>query len=241
MQPILGEIFVLIIWVLTPEQLPQVQFFCPSHYADIVSIPSHPEDMPSESLAYIRFIYYTGSRSVVQRPLIVALQLHDTLGVSTSINYWGYWRHLRRQKQLAPRAGKESNGSLEIVRKLHHTPWQGATKLTPNMAMLRTTAALSGEVKVSYVEAKTPLGARRDEAFSTRTLLGAGILCGCFRCDYVSAKIVLWMSARCRDDSTFNSSLFKNFGCWMHQSDWGGKAVSGRPTCHHMIGVISFG
>lgn len=38
-------------------------------------------------------------------------------------------------------------------------------RLTPNMAMLRTTEAFSGDVSVSYVEPMMPLGARR-EAFS---------------------------------------------------------------------------
>ena len=47
--------------------------------------------------------------------------------------------------------------------------------LTPKIAMLRTTAALSADVSVSKVEAMMPFGARRGACFSMGTLLG-GIL-----------------------------------------------------------------
>lgn len=87
---------------------------------------------------------------------------------------------IRRQKQLAPGASEKSNGGLQQVSesKVNFIESDSQAKLTPNMAMLRATAAFSDEVRVPYAEAKKPLGARRDEGFSTRTLLGAGILYG---------------------------------------------------------------
>jgi len=50
-------------------------------------------------------------------------------------------------------------------------------QLTPKTATLRTTAAFSAEVKVSYVDRKYPFGALgRADALSTRTFLFGGIV-----------------------------------------------------------------
>lgn len=82
---------------------------------------------------------------------------------------------VRRQEELAPGARKQSNGCL-----IHGQLSEYRLLLcehTPKRATLRTTAALSGDVRVSYVEEMKPLGARRP-ARSTWILLG----CMMFEC-----------------------------------------------------------